>query len=198
MGQSDHDLVARVREGDAEAFEVLFARHAARVRRHVARIVRDPSAADDLAQEVFLRLWTRAERWEGRGAFPAWLRRVATNLALNHLRSLRRRRQRPLSLPRPDPNEEDEGLVPGWMIDAAALGPDAVAERAERDERLRQLVDELPDEKREAVRLMYEEDLDVTGVARELGVPEGTVKSRLYSARKHIAREWESEGEEQA
>ena len=93
MGPSDQDLMRRVQERDAGAFETLFSRYREPLRRHRARTVRDDAAADDLAQELFLRVWTRAEQWDGRGAFKAWLFRIAANIALNHLRSVRRREQ---------------------------------------------------------------------------------------------------------
>src|SRR5918911_756040 len=96
---ADRELLERIARRDACAFEVLFERHRETVRRRLGAIVRDEAAAEDLSQEVFLRVWTRAEQWDGRGAARAWLLRVATHLALNHLRSVRRRREEPLEIP---------------------------------------------------------------------------------------------------
>ena len=62
-------------------------------------LVRDEPAAEDLLQETFLRVWTRAGQWNGQGTFKGWLFRIATNLALNHLRTRRRRPEQPLELP---------------------------------------------------------------------------------------------------
>src|SRR5262249_33341615 len=106
MAASDAELIARVRERDAEAFEILAARYRERVVRHLAGIVRDDGAAGDVTQEVFLRVWTHAAQWDGRGSFRAWLFRMATNLALNHLRSVRRRRELPLALPEAGEGED--------------------------------------------------------------------------------------------
>src|SRR5437868_1134576 len=116
MGETDHQLLARVRERDAAAFEALFHRYRDPIRRHVLRLVRDGSAAEDLAQEVFLRVWTRAEQWDGRGSFRAWLYRIATNLCLNHLRAVNRRRERLLELPS-DPCGEEESPLPAWLVE---------------------------------------------------------------------------------
>jgi RNA polymerase sigma-70 factor (ECF subfamily) len=190
MEPSDEDLIGRIRERSAEAFEALFARHRQKLLKHLLRTVRDDAGAEDLVQELFLRVWTRAEQWKGRGSVEAWLFRIATNLALNYVRTVRRRRQRALEAPAVSAEEEDESPVPGWMIDAAALGPEALAEQAERQERLHRLVDDLPEEKREVLRLIYEAELDIAGAADVLGIPEGTVKSRLHSARKRLARKW--------
>ena len=77
-----------------------------------------------------------------------WLARIATNLALNHLRTAHRRREQPLEIPNLD---DDESFVPGWCMDAAALGPEALCEQAERRAQLSQLVDELSEEKREVI-----------------------------------------------
>jgi len=187
---SDQYLMERVCERDARAFEALFERYGEQIRRHLARITRDDAAAQDLVQETFLRVWTRAEQWDGRGSFKAWLYRIATNLALNHLRSVRRRREQPLNAPDELADDEEENSIPAWMIDDSALGPDVILELAERRERLRRLVGRLPDEKREVVRLVHEMELSMRDAADELGVPEGTVKSRLYYAKKRLAREW--------
>jgi RNA polymerase sigma-70 factor (ECF subfamily) len=189
----DHILVERVRERDARAFETLFERYGGMIRRHLARITRDDAAAQDLVQEAFLRVWTRAQQWDGRGSFKAWLYRVATNLALNHLRSVRRRREQPLTVPDDwddDGGEDEESTVPAWMMAAPALGPDVALELAERRERIRRLVGRLPEEKREVFRLVHEMELSMQDAADELGIPEGTVKSRLYYAKRRLAREW--------
>ena len=190
MTQADAELVARIREHDADAFSVLFARHRDRIRRHLGRTVGDAAAADDLAQEVFLRVWTRAGQWRGSGSVEAWLYRIATNLAYNHLRSRRRQRQRPLEIARPGDDEDDEPVVPGWMIDRDTPGPVASLEQAERFERLARFVGDLPEEKREVIRMVFEDDMDMQSTADALGIPEGTVKSRLHNARKQIARRW--------
>jgi len=191
----DRELVERVLEGDPAAFDALFARHEPAVRGHLRRIVRAEAVVDDLLQEVFLRVWTRAEQWSGEGAFRNWLLRVATNVALNHLRSVRRRRQQPLVPPTP-PNrgrediEEDESPAPGWMVDASALGPDVLVEMAEQREMFARLIDRLPETEREVVRLAHEAEMDLREIAEELGIPEGTVKSRLHYARRQLARQW--------
>lgn len=134
----------------------------------------------------------------------AWLFRIATNLALNHLRGQKRRRERPLEPPADAWDDSDDlPSPPACLIDADALGPEQQIQHAARAERLRQLVDALPDAKRDVFRLVHEEEWELRDVARHLAIPEGTVKSRLYHARKHLAQQWnawsaaeEEEGEE--
>jgi RNA polymerase sigma-70 factor (ECF subfamily) len=189
---SDRDLITRMMQRDARAFEVLFERYEGLIRRHLVRIVRDDAMAQDLVQEVFFRVWTRGEQWNGSGTFKAWLYRIGTNLALNHLRSVRRRREQPLQIRDDwDGGDEDESPVPAWMVDASALGPDAALELTERRETFRRLVERLPQEKREVFRLVHEMEMSMRDVADELGIPEGTVKSRLHYAKKHLVREWQ-------
>jgi RNA polymerase sigma-70 factor (ECF subfamily) len=191
MAPSDKNLLRRIAEGDAGAFETLCERHEGALRRHLQGIVRDEHAADDLLQEAFLRVWMRAGQWQGEASAKAWIFRIATNLALNHLRSVRRRRERPLEVPADPLDDTEESYVPGWLVDASSLGPHALVEQAERSELMRMLVDRLPADKREVTRLVYIVGMEVRQAAERLGIPEGTAKSRLYHARQDLAREWE-------
>ena len=196
MTLSDYELMHRARERDTGAFEALCARYSAPLRGHLLRMLRDSEAAEDVLQETLLRLWTHAGQWDGRGAPRAWLFRVATNLALNHVRALRRRPQQSLILP-PDPADaEEEPAIPGWMVDTVSLGPGEALELAERRELLRRLVARLPEEKREVLRLIHDAEMEISEVAQALGIPPGTVKSRLHYATQRLAREWrDAEGE---
>lgn len=188
----DESLVVGVLERDARAFEVLFDRYADALRRHATYIVHDDASAHDVVQETFLRLWNRADQWQGSGSFRAWLYRIATNLALNHLRTVKRRREIPLSLPAdPEAIDEEPEPVPTWVIDRASLGPEAAMELLERRADCRQALERLSEEKRTVLRLVYEMELTVSESADVLNVPEGTVKSRLHYARRQMAREWD-------
>ncbi|RIK37812.1 MAG: hypothetical protein DCC55_23085 [Chloroflexi bacterium] len=192
MQRSDHDLIRQIQAQDAAAFEVLFVRYRTPIQRHVQSIVRDHTAGDDLVQEVFLRVWTRAEQWDDHGSVKAWLYRIATNLALNYLRTVRRRPQQTLEARLVDESgSEEEISAPGWLVDAAALEPPAVVEAAEQVQRLQKLVEELPEEKREVFRLVYDAEMDLRSVADQLGIPEGTVKSRLYYSKRYLMERWE-------
>ena len=193
MPATDQDLMAQIQAHNSGAFETLVARYQEMLLRHLLRTVRDKDAADDLLQEVFLRVWTHAEQWQGRGACKAWLFRIATNLALNHLRSAQRHRQQPLEVSTDVPGEEDESSIPAWMIDAASPDPDEALVHAERYELLQRLVGRLPTEKREVFRLVYEAEMEIREVARALDIPEGTVKSRLHYATKQVARQWKDQ-----
>ena len=189
---SDDDLAFRIRAHDESAFELLFQRYGEALTRRLAGMVRDGPAAQetaqDLAQETFLRVWTHAEQWNGQGSFKAWLYRIASNLALNHLRSLRRHPAQPLPEEEGDWDEwaDEDSLAPGWLVDSTSLGPDAMLEQAEEHVRLHRALNELSEEKRQVFRLVHEMELSIRDAAGRLGIPEGTVKSRLYYAQKKL------------
>lgn len=195
--QADGDLARQVQARDEVAFELLFERYGESMARYIEGIVRDDAAAQDLVQETFLRVWTRAEQWSGQGSFKSWLYRIAGNLALNHLRGLRRRPAQPLvpeeERPADEWAEEAELYAPGWLVDTTALGPDAALERSEERARIRRAVNGLPEEKREVFRLVQEMELSIRDAAGRLGIPEGTVKSRLYYAQKKLSNELSAE-----
>ncbi len=188
---SDQDLMARIREGDAHAFESLYERYAGMIQRHLTHIVHDAAVAQDLLQEVFLRVWTRGEQWRGSGPFKAWLYRIASNLALNHLRQVRRRKEQPLVVAEASMEEDEGDYVPAWMVDASALGPEWIAEMTEQRAMFQELVESLPEEKQAVFRLVHSLEMSIQDAADELGIPEGTVKSRLHYAKKHLAQEWQ-------
>ena len=180
--QSDRELIEQIRERNAPAFEILFDRHRHSLLKHILYIVREERAAEDLVQEVFLRVWTSAAQWDGRGELRSWLYRIATNLALNHLRTVHRRRQQPLEIPDDSYDDEDGTATqtPTWLIDDASPDAQDMLEQAEQSEFLWELVDGLPDTKRDVIHLVYVAEMDIRQVADELGVPIGTVKSRLH------------------
>jgi len=188
---SDAELMAAIRERDTGAFETLAARYRELLARHLQSMVRESNTSADLLQEALLRVWTHADQWEERGSVRAWLFRIATNLALNHLRAQRRRREQPLLLPPLlSDQEEDDSFLPSWMIDTVSLGPEEQAARNERHALLYQLIAALPAEKRDVMLLVHDADLDLRTVAAHLSIPEGTVKSRLHHARTQLARQW--------
>jgi RNA polymerase sigma-70 factor (ECF subfamily) len=118
----------------------------------------------------------------------AWLFGIARNLAFNHLDAVKRRRQQRLEIPSEENEEEVES--PAWMADERTPGADVQLERDEQQLLLHEVVEALPQSKREVFYMSYESDMEIREIARELNLPEGTVKSRLFYARKFIAAAW--------
>lgn len=196
MPLSDDDLMRQIAGQEADALEELRRRYEVALRGRMAQMTRDHAAAADLLQELWLRVWTKAADWQAQGQVRAWLYRVATNLALNHLRTVGRRREQALeALPDtgvPHAHDDDEGSpVPSWLIDGSSLGPAALAERADRCRHVRRLIDELPEAKREILRLVLDQEMDVADVSAALDLPAGTVRSRLHYATRQVRREWQ-------
>jgi len=190
VDRSDPELIRLIAQGNEEAFEALFTRHRGVVCRRLRGIVRDGDVADDLLQETFLRVWTRAETWKGTGSAAPWVLRIATNLALNYLRTMRRRREQSLEERGPVPADADEEAASGSVEDESSLSPDAILEDVEDRRALQQLAGGLSEAKREVVRLLCDAEMDLREIAEELGVPEGTVKSRLHYATRELAWKW--------
>ena len=160
LEQTDEDLVNGVIRGEQQAFTRLFERYRLDVCRHFLGIIRAAAAADDLTQEVFLRLWRRAGQWKGEAAFRSWLLRIATNLALNHLRTVKRRREQPIQPVNFAEDDEDDSAVPTWMIDAATLRPDDALAQTERRRLLHQVVGQLSEEKQVVFRMVYHAQME--------------------------------------
>jgi RNA polymerase sigma-70 factor, ECF subfamily len=186
LNESDVELLRRIGLRDRYAFDALFRRYASRLRARLQRIVQDPIAVEDLLQEAFFRVWTRADRYKGRGPVAAWLYRIASNLALNHLRSTRRRRELPLEGPAVDDPDEEMATLSSRIAESAMPGPEAEFEQAELRQEVERLVRELPESKRDVLRLVHGQELSVDEAAAALGVPAGTVKSRLFYGRKAL------------
>jgi RNA polymerase sigma-70 factor (ECF subfamily) len=184
----DEDLLHRIRRQDPQALEQLMARYQSCVLGRILRIVRDAAAAEDLTQEAFLRVWTRAEQWSAQGPVKSWVLSIGTNLALNHVRAAKLRRWQPLQPPRPA--EDEEPTVPGWMLDLAAQNPAEVAEFAEQQELLGRVLAQLPEDRRQMLQLVFESDLRLSEVADRLGIPTGTAKSRLHYTIRKLMDAW--------
>ncbi|HEY8491443.1 MAG TPA: sigma-70 family RNA polymerase sigma factor [Dehalococcoidia bacterium] len=176
-GPQDEELVARLRWRDLAAFEALYDRHAALVYSVAYRVVGNAQAAEDVTQEVFLRLWRRPELFDGsRGRFTTWLLSVARNRAVDEVRSAGRRLQREAP---PESGPPDLG-------DASAADPELEAQLALEREAVRAALATLPPEQQEVLVLAYFGGLTQQEIAQRLGQPLGTVKTRIRLGMKKL------------
>ena len=170
----DAEFVGRFRAGEARAFEMLVERYKRPLYALLVRVVRDRDAAEDLLQECFVRLWRHLDELDETRPLYGYLRRVAVNLGLNHLRGRRRRRaaveaslrERPPVFT--DPGQDDE--------------------LAETSAAVREALEELPEEQRACLILRAQEGMSYAEIARAAGVAVGTVMSRLSRARLALRR----------
>jgi len=186
LADSDADLMRRLQAGHAGALERLMERRRELLRVHLERYV-DAPTAQDLQQEVWLRVWQRAEQWESRGSVVGWLLAIATNIALNALRA----RRRTDSLDELTAEDEWEAAVSLW--DAAPPGPEDEAIWRDQLGRILDLVDQMPADKRAVLRMARIEERSLPEIASRLGIPVGTVKSRLHYALRWLAERMEDE-----
>ena len=181
MARTDEDWMLRLKAGDAkvreEAFGVLVAKYRAPVIHFLHRMVYQREPAEDLAQEVFLRMYRARKTYQPRAKFSTWLFRIATNVALNALRDGRMRHTREISM------ESGESALPlaDALPDAMATAEQALLE-AERLAVIRRAVEELPEKQRLAVVLHKYQELDYTEIAEILDCSESALKSLLFRA----------------
>jgi RNA polymerase sigma-70 factor (ECF subfamily) len=168
---SDAGLVERIVAGDKVAMQVLFVRHNVRVFRFVLGRVKDRSVAEDLVSEIFLEVWRQAHRFEARAAVSTWLLAIARHKALSMMRRLKAH------------DELDTALA----IEDPSASLQATAEIKDRDAILRDCLSKLSPNHREILELAYYHEEPVEAVAKIVGIPLNTVKTRMYYARKHLA-----------
>lgn len=177
--QSDADLLSRLAAGDAVAMKAFFARHQAKVFRFAMRLLRDTMAAEDLTNEVFMRVWQRAESFRGQSAVSTWLLSITRNMALSRLR---KRTEEGLG------DEQADALVD------EADTPEMLAQKTSKGDAIKLCIAKLSQEHREIIDLVYYHEKSVREVGEIVGIPVATVKTRMFYARKHLAELMQSRG----
>jgi RNA polymerase sigma-70 factor, ECF subfamily len=165
----DDLLLGRVAAGDRRAFEALYDRYAAVVFGLALRMLGDRGAAEEAVQEIFWRVWQRLGSFDRSRAFAPWLFGIAHNYCIDELR---RRKVRPQPV-----YEDDEHPVLSSIPDETDIGETAIL--AEQSRTVRDAIDQLPDEQRQALLLAYYGGLTQQEIATRLGNPLGTVKTRM-------------------
>jgi RNA polymerase sigma-70 factor, ECF subfamily len=169
---TDEQLIARIAAGDRQALGLLYRRQHVRVYRFLLRLTNNAANAEDLTSDVFLEVWKQAPRFEGRSQVSTWVLAIARHKAIS---ALRRRVNEPLD------NEMAEGIVDG------SADPEAMLQEQETVTAIRQALTELSAAHREIVDLVYYHGKSIAEVAEIVGVPEATVKTRMFYARKRLA-----------
>jgi RNA polymerase sigma-70 factor (ECF subfamily) len=169
---SDEVLIARIAKGDRLAMQVLFARHHVRVYRFVLRLVRNEATAEDLIGDVFLDIWRQAGKFEGRSAVSTWILGIARFKALS---ALRRK-------PEEELDEETANAIEDRSDD-----PETALAKKDKGTVMRQCLTALSAEHREIIDLVYYHEKSVEEAAAIVGIPEATVKTRMFYARKRLS-----------
>src|SRR5580692_11464583 len=169
---SDEALLESIAEGDRTAMHTLYSRHHVRVYRFILRMVRDTATAEDLTSQVFLDVWRTASQFQGRSQVSTWLLSIARFKALT---ALRQRRHEDI--------DQEEILE----IADGAETPEACLDRSSTSEILRACVAKLSPAHREIINLVYYHEKSVEEVGLIIGIPQSTVKTRMFYARKQLA-----------
>jgi RNA polymerase sigma-70 factor (ECF subfamily) len=170
---SDDSLIQLIAGRDKRAMEALFERHNVRVYRFVLRLAGNASHAEDIVSEVFLEVWRRAGAFEGKSRVSTWLLAIARHKAYDA-----RRRHAATT-----PLDDDMAAA---IIDPAD-NPEMAANRGNRDALIRTCLAQLSPAHREIINLVYYHERSVKEIAQIAGIPEGTVKTRMFHARRRTA-----------
>jgi RNA polymerase sigma-70 factor, ECF subfamily len=169
---SDDALVSRIACGDRRAMQVLYARHSTRVFRFVQRLVHDQANAEEVMSDVFFDVWQQAGRFQARSSVTTWLLSIARFKALS---SFRKKRHEPL-----DPDAAE-------AIEDEADNPEVIMQKATKANALQSCLAVLSAAHREVIDLVYYHERSVEEVSVILGIPENTVKTRMFHARKRLS-----------
>jgi RNA polymerase sigma-70 factor (ECF subfamily) len=175
---SDSEIMLRVKAGDDSAFDYLVLKFRRAIIGFMYRMARNQSVAEELAQEVFLRVYRSRQGYAAEAKFSTWLYRIATNLALNHLRDTKNERAE-VSMSLDEPDEES-----GRSIDVADSRSTIEQELVERERlgQIRKQVEALPERQRLAVIMHKYQEMDYREISKVLKMSESATKSLLFRA----------------
>jgi RNA polymerase sigma-70 factor, ECF subfamily len=177
-GETDADVMLRVKAGDDSAFEYLVQKYRRPMMNFMYRMAHNAAAAEDLAQEVFLRVYRSRAGYEASAKFTTWLYRIATNLAVNHARDTRH--ERPENMASLDEPDQETGTTLD-VPDSTPSAEQAILQR-ERLAAIRQRVQALPERQRMAVVMHKYQQMDYKQIADVLKLSESATKSLLFRA----------------
>lgn len=172
--RSDEQLVSDYNAGDGRALEALARRHYQSVYRSALYRTRDPEAARDIAQEVFLRVTRALPRFRGEAQFKTWLHCITVRVCIDNVRAARAR-------PHMTPLDAEDTVAPRLVAREAA--PDEQATYGELTQRIQHIVEELPDRQRRVFKMRHYEHMKLADIAGTLDRSLGTVKAQLFTAR---------------
>lgn len=188
--QTDEQLLAAHRSGDSAAMPELINRYQGDLLRFLHRLTGDRAMAEDAFQEAFLQVHVSSGTFDMGRKFRPWLFTIAANKARDHLRKKGRRQELPLSAPVGGSGADGRQTTFVDLLQVDLPGPDDGLEREERDRLVQATLDSMPYRLREILLLAYFQRLSYAQIAEELGIPLGTVKSRLHASVAGFAKRW--------
>ena len=181
MTRTDVQLMLDVKGGDEQSFELLLQRYRTPLVNFLFRMVKNREQAEDLAQEVFIRVYRAREEYVPTAKFTTWLFRIATNLALNSLRDHRHQKLE-MSIDAPLTADAEDGDERPFEVADKHLNVEQELVEEERKKMIRRAIEKLPEKQRAAVLLHKYQELDYAEIAKILGCSESALKSLLFRA----------------
>lgn len=169
---NDAELVKRIAAGETLALEALYGRYHVRLFRFLLRLVRNEAIAEELTNETFMEVWRTANRFEGKSAASTWMFAIGRNKAISLLR-----KRTELEL------DEEKSAE----IEDSDDTPEVAAQKGDKASAIRLCMDKLTDEHREVIDLVYYHEKTIREVSEIAGIPENTVKTRMFHARKKLS-----------
>ena len=168
----DLQLLERIAKRDEMALRLLYGQYQVRVFRFVMRLMRNEAIAEELTNEVFMEVWRNAGKFEGRASVSTWMLSIAHNRSVGRLRKKR------------DENWDEDSAL---QIADEEDDPEVTAQKTDKGNLLRKCIEELSDEHRAIIDLAYYHEKSVAEISAIVGVPEATVKTRMFYARKRLS-----------
>jgi RNA polymerase sigma-70 factor (ECF subfamily) len=179
----DVQLMLRFKNGDERGFRQLFSKYQARMINFCFRFCSDRELAEDLAQEVFLRVYRAARQYQPKARFSTWIYRIAVNVCLNETRKLKKQYLQQ-SLDRPVTNEQNNRL-PEYP-DETRLTAEEMMVAGQRDEKIKNALQHLPEQQRIAVLLRIYDEFSYNEIAGQMSISEGKVKTLIFRGRQQL------------
>lgn len=186
--EQEAEIIRRVQSGDTEAYEALVTEYQKNVYNLALRMTGNPEDAADMSQEAFIKAYSSLALFRGDSKFSVWLYRIVSNVCLDHLRRQSRRQTLSLSV------EDDEGDEAQIDIPDLSQSPEELLERQLTREAVRRGLDSLPPAQRQILLLREIQGLSYEEISAALNIDEGTVKSRIFRARKKLCAFLVSDG----
>ena len=176
--EPDSILVEKAKKGDANSFEILVIKYQRRIFNLIFRLTNEPDIVEDIAQEVFIKAYKALKDFKGKSSFSTWIYRITVNTCLNHIKSNKRNLYKSL---------EDDSYEEGY--DTAShnlMNTEHVIERHELSKKIEEAINSLNQEQKAIIVLRDIEGFSYEDIGRILDCPTGTVRSRLFRARKEL------------
>ncbi len=185
--QSDKEIIDAILNGENGAFNVIVEKYGNRMLNSIYSIVKDEEAAQDILQETFIKIYKNLDRFKGKSSLYTWMTRIAINNSLNYLKKAKKKQSKEVIASQSKDEEKEQASLENLLMKDEA-SPEKLMLKDEEQEMLRQVIDELPAIHKIVLRLRYFENFSIKEIAKSIGKPEGTIRSRLFYAREELKK----------